>query len=82
MNLASVELLMTLLNGRYLINSGTTSMNFIMYGVRLSLPNLKTKRPRKRSAWCIQLFRERLLEKSAKVHATIPKGTVGIFREF
>ena len=30
----------------------------------------------------IQLFRERLSEKSAKVHATIPKGTVGIFREF
>ena len=31
---------------------------------------------------CLQLFRERLSEKSAKVHATIPKGTVGIFREF
>ena len=30
----------------------------------------------------VQLFRERLSEKSAKVYVTILKGTVGIFREF
>ena len=30
-----------------------------------------------RFLWCIQLFRERLSEKSTKVHATRPKSSMG-----
>ena len=50
-----------------------------MYG---SLGSLGTRVYASLVTMCIQLFRERLSEKSAKVHATIPKGTVGIFMKF